>query len=86
MALNTFFAVLGVFVLRWKQPKLPRPYKTWLYPLPPIIFLGLTGWTLIYTVVQRPVEALMCLGVIVSGALFYLLCQYLGREREHAHS
>ncbi|MFT6277155.1 MAG: APA family basic amino acid/polyamine antiporter [Halioglobus sp.] len=79
MALNTFFAVLGVFVLRWKRPDLPRPYKTWLYPLPPIVFLGLTGWTLVYTVVQRPTEALMCLGIITSGAVFYLISVYLGR-------
>jgi APA family basic amino acid/polyamine antiporter len=80
MALNTFFAVLGVFVLRWKRPELPRPYKTWLYPLPPIIFLGLTGWTLVFTVAQRPTEALMCLGIITSGAVFYVISVYLGRQ------
>ena len=47
MALNTFFAVFGVFVLRWTRPQLERPYSTWLYPLPPIVFLAITGWTLI---------------------------------------
>ncbi len=82
MALNTFFAVLGVFVLRWTQPDLERPYKTWLYPLPPILFLGITGWTLVYTVAQRPVEALMCAGIIVSGALFYTLSVGLGHRRQ----
>ena len=82
MALNTFFAVLGVFVLRWTQPELERPYKTWLYPLPPILFLGITGWTLVYTVMQRPVEALMCAGIIVSGALFYMASVQLGNHRQ----
>jgi APA family basic amino acid/polyamine antiporter len=71
MGLNTFFTVLGLFILRWRQPQLDRPYRTWLYPLPPMIFLAITSWTLIYIVDQRPIEALMCLGVVVSGAVFY---------------
>jgi len=80
MALNTFFAVLGVFVLRWRRPDLPRPYRTWLFPLPPLVFLAITGWTLVYTVLQRPAEAWMCLGVVVSGALFYKFSVYLGKS------
>ena len=82
MALNTFFAVLGVFVLRWRQPDTPRPYRTWAFPLPPLVFLLITGWTLFYTVQQRPLEAWLCLGVIVSGALFYRLSVALGNRRE----
>ena len=81
MALNTFFAVLGVFVLRWRRPDLARPYRTWAYPLPPLIFLIITGWTLFYTVMQRPAEAWLCLGVIVSGAVFYHLSLTLGKRR-----
>lgn len=81
MAMNTFFAVLGVFVLRWRQPDLPRPYRTWAFPLPPLVFLLITGWTLFYTVQQRPLEAWLCMGVIVSGALFYHLSVALGRRR-----
>lgn len=71
MGLNTFFTVAGIFVLRWRQPHLERPYRTWLYPLPPIIFLCITSWTLIYIVRLRPIEAMMCLGVVASGAIFY---------------
>lgn len=81
MALNTFFAVLGIFILRWRRSDLPRPYRTWLFPLPPLIFLGITGWTLIYTVSQRPVEGYMTLGIVASGALFYGLSTRLGKLR-----
>ena len=73
MALNTFATVLGLFVLRWRQPTLPRPFRVSLYPLTPLIFLGITGWTLIYIVLQRPLEALICAGIIVSGGVLYLL-------------
>lgn len=73
MALNTLVTVLGLFVLRWRRPKLPRPFKVPVYPLTPLIFLAITGWTLLYVVLQRPVEAAIALGIVVSGGLFYLL-------------
>jgi len=72
MALNTFATVLGLFVLRWRQPALPRPFRVSLYPITPLIFLGITGWTLIYIVLQRPLEALISVGVIASGGALYL--------------
>jgi APA family basic amino acid/polyamine antiporter len=80
MALNTFFTVFGVFVLRWTQPELPRPFRTWLYPLTPLIFLGITGWTLLYIVLQRPVEAMISLGIVASGALFYFWSRHMGAK------
>ena len=71
MALNTFASVLGLFILRWRQPNLERPYRAFLFPIPPLIFLALTGWTLIFTLLIRPVEVLFSFGVIVTGLIFY---------------
>ncbi|MDJ0879421.1 MAG: amino acid permease [Halieaceae bacterium] len=82
MALNTFFTVLGVFVLRHTRPELPRPFRTWAYPLPPLVFLLITGWTLFYTVDQRREEAWLCLAVVVSGAALYRLSVALGRRAQ----
>ena len=73
MALNTFATVLGLFVLRWKRPHLSRPFRVTLYPLTPLIFLGITGWTLTYVVIQRPVEALITASIVSTGGLFYWL-------------
>ncbi|MGH8093117.1 MAG: APC family permease [Chthoniobacterales bacterium] len=45
----TFFSaltVLGVFILRWRRPDLPRPYRTWGYPITPAIFLVVSCWML----------------------------------------
>jgi len=77
LALNSFATVLGVFVLRYQQPDLPRPYRTFLYPLPPIIYLLLTGWTLAFVLSTRPIEGLFGIGIIGSGLLVY----YLSRAR-----
>lgn len=63
---------LGVFILRYKMPDAPRPYKAWGYPIVPAIFilfcLSLVGITL----VERPREALLGLGLMLTGVPFYL--------------
>jgi APA family basic amino acid/polyamine antiporter len=73
LALNSFATVLGIFVFRQRQPDVPRPYKTFLYPLPPLIYLSLTGWTLWFVLINRPVEGLFGLGIIAAGLIFYFL-------------
>ena len=73
LALNTFVTVSGVFVLRYREPELERPFKTTLFPLPPLIYLLLIGWTLVFTLISRPVEGLFSLGIIGSGLAFYFL-------------
>ncbi|MFT4887721.1 MAG: APA family basic amino acid/polyamine antiporter [Pseudohongiellaceae bacterium] len=76
LALNSFATVLGIFILRWKQPNLDRPYRTFLYPLPPLIYLTLTGWTLWFVLLSRPLEGLFGLGVIGSGLLLYFFSSF----------
>jgi APA family basic amino acid/polyamine antiporter len=73
LALNSLATVLGVFVLRIRQPDLPRPYRTFLFPVPPLIYLALTGWTLWFVLINRPVEGLFGIGIIGSGLLVYFL-------------
>ncbi|MGB0582092.1 MAG: APC family permease [Limisphaerales bacterium] len=41
-----FAAGLSLFVLRWKEPKVERPFKTPLYPHTPIGFSAASGWCL----------------------------------------
>jgi len=80
LALNSFATVLGVFVLRRQQPDLPRPYKTFLYPLTPLIYLALTGWTLYFVLINRPVEGLFGLGIIALGLVLYFLSYFKSRS------
>lgn len=71
VALNSFAAVLGLYVLRWRKPDLPRPYRAFGYPFTPAVYLCVTGWALFYTLTSRPAEALFVMGVIAVGALLY---------------
>jgi APA family basic amino acid/polyamine antiporter len=84
LALSSFVTVLGVFVLRWRQPKLPRPYRTFGYPLTPLLYLALTGWTLAFVLVNKPVEGLFGLGVMASGLVFYLVSARASRASPSA--
>ncbi|MEL7108010.1 MAG: amino acid permease [Pseudomonadota bacterium] len=73
LALNSLFAVGGLFVLRWRQPDLERPFRVPLYPILPLIYIGLSVWTLIYVALERPQEVAVSAGLIVTGAVIYLL-------------
>jgi APA family basic amino acid/polyamine antiporter len=73
LALNSFATVLGVFVLRLRQPGLPRPYRTFAYPLTPLVYLALTGWTLIFVLLNKPQEGLFGLAIIGAGLVFYFV-------------
>ncbi len=71
LALSSFATVLGVYVLRWRQPQLLRPYRTLGYPLTPLIYLLITAWTLVFVAINKPAEALAGLGIIMAGLVFY---------------
>ena len=46
--------VFGVIWLRVKQPNLERPYKTWLYPITPILYLLIGSAFCILLIIFRP--------------------------------
>ncbi len=50
LTLFTTLSVVGLFVLRIKKPDMPRPFKTWGYPVTPIIFIALNIWMFYFTV------------------------------------
>ncbi|MDN5481892.1 MAG: amino acid permease, partial [Chryseobacterium sp.] len=46
--------VFGVIYLRFKKPELERPYKTWLYPVTPIIYLLIgTGFCVLLLIYKQ---------------------------------
>lgn len=71
LAFNSFLAILGVFVLRYREPDLHRPYKTWGYPIVPLIYLAITAFMLGFVIISEPYKAIFGLGVILFGVIFY---------------
>ncbi len=62
-----------IFVFRKKRPNAERSYRTTLYPLTPIVFVGICAWFVAYNIVGSREKALAGLVVILSGLLAYWL-------------
>jgi len=73
LSLSTFFTVAGLFVLRYRNKNKTDGYKTFGYPVTPIIFLALTGWMLYHTMKNSPKESLLGLATILAGGIIYFI-------------
>ncbi|MCP4899593.1 MAG: amino acid permease [bacterium] len=73
LSLSSFLAVLGVFVLRRRFPELRGSYRTWGYPVTPLIYLGVTSWMLYFVVRERPMESLAGVATLAVGAAVYFI-------------
>jgi basic amino acid/polyamine antiporter, APA family len=69
----SFLTVLGVIVVRYRQPDLPRPYKVWGYPLTPFIFLAVTLFVLAHLAVVRPLQSLASFSTMLAGLAIYAI-------------
>ncbi len=65
--------VLAMIILRRRQPDLPRPYRTWGYPLVPIAYLVCFGAFLAVVFVGEPFEATAGLVLVGLGLPVYFL-------------
>lgn len=64
-------ATASVFVLRRKRPDLPRPYRTLGYPVVPALFLVGGSILEIRTLIDRPLQAMAGIALILLGLPFY---------------
>jgi APA family basic amino acid/polyamine antiporter len=79
MVLSYTLTVIGLFILRWKKPDVPRPYRCTGYPwLPAIYILVGVAWTL-NTIIQRPTEAFWGALIVLIGVPGYLFWKRTGR-------
>jgi len=69
LCICSFLTVVGVFVLRWRQPLLHRPYRTWGYPITPLVFLAVNAWILWHIATGKPTESIAGLATILAGIL-----------------
>jgi APA family basic amino acid/polyamine antiporter len=76
-AVSIFYALaaLAVVVLRYKHPEWPRPYRTWGYPVVPLLFVGFYVWFLGQVYLGKPLEANAGLVLILLGLPVYYAWQ-----------
>jgi len=61
----------SVFIFRRRQPHAERPYKAWGYPVVPALFLLVTGFLLVNTLMTSPKQAIVGLVLIALGFPVY---------------
>jgi APA family basic amino acid/polyamine antiporter len=71
--LFTFLTVAGIFILRLKHKHIETSYKTFLYPITPLLFLSIILFILVYIMIEKPVESLYGLGTVLLGLLVYFI-------------
>jgi APA family basic amino acid/polyamine antiporter len=81
MVLSYTLTVIGLFVLRWKRPEIPRPYRCTGYPWLPAVYVLLGAWWTVNTIWKRPTEALASGIIVLLGVPGYL---YWKRARRKA--
>ncbi|HEX4083924.1 MAG TPA: amino acid permease [Chthoniobacteraceae bacterium] len=73
LALILFAAltVLGVIVLRIREPGLRRPYRAWGYPFTPALFLIVSGIMIFYLITTKPWQSLAGIATVLAGLVIY---------------
>ncbi len=58
-------------ILRWQKPDIIRPYRTWGYPVIPILFILAYLWISQQILIEKPLTSLAGLLLAVTGLPFY---------------
>jgi APA family basic amino acid/polyamine antiporter len=66
-------SVLAVVVLRYRRPDLRRRYRTWGYPITPLVFVGAYVWFLVQVYESDPLESRAGLLFIAMGIPVYFM-------------
>ena len=64
-------AASSIFVFRRRRPEAERPYRTWGYPVVPLLFLAMAGLLIGNMLLTMPRQALAGLGLMALGLPFY---------------
>ncbi len=79
-------AVAAVYVLRWTRPEIPRPYKTWGYPITPaLLLLGYLG-AFVSLLVEQWAETMYVLILIAAGIDYYFVADRLRNKKSRLDS
>ncbi len=75
-ALTLFYVLVtfSVFTFRRRLPDAERSYRTWGYPVVPIVFLLVSGWLIVQTIHDSPRKSAIGLALILLGLpVYYIL-------------
>jgi Amino acid transporters len=85
LSLFAVLTVCGLLILRRRNHRRHSAYKTWGYPLTPIIFIVGNLWIIFYSIKNKPLTSGYALGTIALGGLVYLFISCLAKSKQRSH-
>lgn len=81
-AVLLFFAltILAIFILRKKQPDIPRPYKAFGYPAIPSLYIITTTAIMIILLIFKPLYTFPGLGIVLLGIPVFFIWDHNRRK------
>ncbi|MEP6995165.1 MAG: APC family permease, partial [Acidobacteriota bacterium] len=73
---------VALFLYRRRQPDLPRPYRCWVYPVVPAIFVVTSLALAVNTVRAQPRETLAGLAILLTGLPIYFWMRQRARRSD----
>lgn len=74
-----FLTVLGAIILRYREPGLHRPYKT--FAINPLLFVVVSGFVVARGALFAPFQAIIIVVIWIVGVVFYKSRQYLAARQ-----
>jgi len=81
MLLSSLATGIAHIVLRWRNPEIARPYRTWGYPATPLLFICFYVFIAGQIALARPTTSIIGMLIMLSGLPFYLIWSRSGRSR-----
>lgn len=72
LSLFALLTVIGLIIIRLRDPDIDRPYRTFGYPVTPVLFILSNLWIIIYSIMENPFIILYGGGTIVAGIIIYM--------------
>src|SRR5215510_7362184 len=87
-ALTLFYALVAasIFIFRRREPDTERPYRTWGYPVVPILFLIVSVALIIQTIMNTQRQSAIGLGLILLGVPVYWILDSRSRRSTNTDS
>ncbi len=73
-------AAASIFIFRSKRKDLDRPYKTFAYPIIPLIFILISAAFVINTLIEKPTQAMAGLGLLALGVGVYFIFKNINQS------
>lgn len=82
MLLSSIATGIAHGILRLRKPELPRPYRTWGYPLVPLVFICLYIVIAAQIAAAKPMTSMIGLIITISGLPFFYIWTKINKLQE----